>query len=57
MKKLNQLKNPLSGNYLEVREGRGSYQGYKKLLIYKDARADMNILDDVVGASNWQRKH
>ena len=57
MEKLNQLKKPLSGDYLEVREGRGGYQGYKKLLIYKDARADMNILDSVVGSNNWQRKH
>ena len=27
------------------------------LLLYKDARADMRILDETVGAMNWQRKH
>lgn len=27
------------------------------LLLYKDARADMNILDEEVGAENWQRTH
>lgn len=27
------------------------------LLLYKDARCDMNILDEVVGAENWQRQH
>jgi hypothetical protein len=27
------------------------------LLLYKDARCDMNILDESVGAMNWQRKH
>ena len=27
------------------------------LLLYKDARCDMNILDETVGAMNWQRRH
>ena len=27
------------------------------LLLYKDARVDMNILDEAVGSSNWQREH
>lgn len=27
------------------------------LLLYKDARVDMNILDETVGALNWQRSH
>lgn len=27
------------------------------LLLYKDARCDMNILDDTVGSENWQRSH
>ena len=27
------------------------------LLLYKDARCDMNILDETVGALNWQRRH
>ena len=27
------------------------------LLLYKDARCDMNVLDETVGAMNWQRNH
>ena len=27
------------------------------LLLYKDARCDMGILDETVGAMSWQRKH
>ena len=27
------------------------------ILLYKDARCDMAILDEVVGAENWQREH
>lgn len=27
------------------------------VLLYKDARCDMNILDETVGSMNWQRKH
>lgn len=27
------------------------------LLLYKDARVDMNILDETVGNENWQRDH
>lgn len=27
------------------------------LLLYKDARCDMNILDEVVGEENWKREH
>ncbi len=30
---------------------------YVSLLLYKDARCDMNILDETVGAMNWQRSH
>lgn len=27
------------------------------VLLYKDARVDMNMLDEVVGAMNWKRQH
>lgn len=27
------------------------------LLLYKDARCDMNILDETVGSKNWTREH
>lgn len=35
-----------------VKEGKGF-----SLLLYKDARCDMNILDEAVGAFNWKRQH
>lgn len=35
-----------------VKEGAGV-----SLLLYKDARCDMAILDETVGAEQWQRKH
>jgi hypothetical protein len=31
--------------------------GYAKILAYKDARVDMNRLDEVVGHLNWQKKY
>jgi hypothetical protein len=31
--------------------------GWVQMLIYKDARCDMNILDETVGAENWMREH
>ena len=30
---------------------------YCTLLLYKDARVDMNILDETVGSMNWQKKY
>ena len=27
------------------------------ILLYKDARCDMNILDETFGNMNWQRRH
>ena len=27
------------------------------VLLYKDARVDMRLLDEVVGAMNWKREH
>lgn len=32
-------------------------KNYCTVLLYKDARCDMNILDEVVGSMNWQRNH
>lgn len=46
----------LTADDIEVR-----VQSVKKnglvLLLYKNARVDMNILDETVGAENWQREH
>ena len=42
----------LKANEIEVRVGSGG-----TLLLYKDARVDMALLDEVVGVGNWQREH
>ena len=31
--------------------------GGVRLLLYKNARVDMNILDETFGPMNWQREH
>lgn len=41
---------------IECRVGTINDHGFT-LLLYKDARCDMNILDETVGAMNWQREH
>lgn len=46
----------LKANEIEVRIGSTTKKTYS-LLLYKDARVDMNLLDEVVGPSKWQRKH
>ena len=33
------------------------YKDECTLLLYKDARCDMNILDETVGPMNWRREH
>ena len=40
---------------LELRVGSTNDKGFS-LLIYKTARTDANILDETVGAFNWQKK-
>lgn len=35
-----------------VSEGKGGF-----LLLYKDARCDMKILDETIGSMNWMREH
>lgn len=46
----------LTADDIEVRI-QGIYSGGLTLLLYKNARVDMAILDDTVGAENWQREH
>lgn len=41
---------------IDVRIGTISAKGVS-LLLYKDARCDMNILDETFGIGGWQRKH
>ena len=47
---------PLTAQETECRIGQVK-KDYVVLLLYKDARADMDILDETVGDINWQRKH
>ena len=46
----------LKAEEIDVRVSTVSEKGCS-LLLYKDARCDMNILDETVGALNWQRHH
>lgn len=46
----------LRADEVELREARVTEKGVQ-LLVYKDARCDMAILDEAVGAENWQREH
>ncbi len=46
----------LKASEIECRVGTISEKGLT-LLLYKDARCDMNILDETVGALNWKREH
>ena len=41
---------------IQVRMASCSQKG-ARFLLYKDARCDMDILDETVGVGNWQRKH
>lgn len=47
---------PLREDEIDVRVAQINEKG-AQLLLYKDARCDMNILDEEVGAMNWQRQH
>lgn len=47
---------PLRADEIECRIGSVSKNGFT-MLLYKDARCDMNILDETVSPWNWQRDH
>lgn len=48
----------LRADEVEVRIGTVSEKGKGcSLLLYKDARCDMSILDETVGSLNWKREH
>lgn len=47
----------LKANEIDVRVGQIVENKGCTLLLYKDARCDMAILDETVGAENWQREH
>lgn len=46
----------LTRKEIDVRVGQVG-NGWATLLLYKDARVDMDILDETVGSENWQRRH
>ena len=46
----------LRADEIEVRVAQAKANGVS-LLLYKDARCDQTILDETVGALNWQRHH
>ena len=46
----------LKADEIECRIGMIKQNGLS-LLLYKDARCDMNILDETVGPLNWKREH
>ncbi|CAG9702658.1 hypothetical protein CNEO_170077 [Clostridium neonatale] len=47
---------PLKANEIDVRIAQVREKGLS-LLLYKDARCDMNILDETVGPFGWKREH
>ena len=47
---------PLEVTEIDVRVAQVKESGIS-LLLYKDARCDMNILDETVGAFGWKREH
>ncbi len=54
---LKKLKEPLGIEDIDFRVQSINKGGYATILAYKDARVDMNRLDEVVGQENWQRDH
>lgn len=46
----------LNSSEIDCRVATVKEKGFS-LLLYKDARCDMNILDETVGPTGWQRKH
>lgn len=52
----------LRADEIEIRVGQVGFnkktqKGYATLLLYKDARTDMQILDETFGAMNWQKDY
>jgi len=55
--KLEDLSKPLRADQIDFRVQSINKGGYATILAYKNARADMQRLDEVVGPMNWQRIH
>lgn len=55
--KIEDLTKPLTVEEIDFRIQSINNGGYATILAYKDARVDMNRLDEVCGALNWKREH
>tara|TARA_R110001599_G_scaffold208820_1_gene406064 strand:- start:133 stop:714 length:582 start_codon:yes stop_codon:yes gene_type:complete len=51
------LSKPLRVDQIEFRVQSITGRGKAIILVYKDARADMQVLDSAVGPLNWKREH
>lgn len=54
---INDLSKPLDISEIDFRVQSINKGGYATILAYKDARVDMQRLDQVVGKLNWQKKY
>ena len=54
---LNDLSKPLTARQIDFRVQSINKGGYATILAYKDARCDMQRLDEVCGVLNWKREH
>lgn len=54
---LKKLSDPLEIEHIDFRIQSISAKGWATILAYKNARVDMNRLDEVCGPENWQRDH
>ena len=54
---LTKLTEPLKAEQIDFRIQSINKGKYATILAYKDARADMQRLDEVVGCLNWKREH
>lgn len=57
MMDLRKLSEPLRADQIDFRVQSVNKGGYATILAYKDARCDMQRLDDVCGPLNWKREH
>jgi hypothetical protein len=57
MNKLSELRKPLSISEIDFRVQSINKGGYATILAYKDARADINRLDEVCTPLGWKREH
>ena len=53
---MNMMFRPLKAEEVKVRVNTIN-EKYCTLLLYKDSRCDMAVLDEAVGPMGWQRKH